>query len=159
MSRKLHPVAFLCLAALASGCSDSPRVLLRDTLTTWNELADALHRIPDDPERAEEVAEQLLKFEIKSLKEKMEKVKKRFSIKLEGDKLDKDERKALAAAMEELKEEARFTISRIAGELGGKVCVGEDRYYQPQWKVVKTEEARLHVLLKRITDPPPDGLG
>jgi hypothetical protein len=145
MNRRTCSCALVCLTFLAAGCGDSSRTILRDALTTWNELADVTTRIPGDPdnkpeeidaEQVEEVAGQLLKNELELLKKKMEKIKKkagedRFS------KPDKDERPVLYGAVTDLKEEAQFAIGRLVNEFGGRAFKGENARHQPQWLVVK----------------------
>jgi hypothetical protein len=101
-----------CLTLIILGCGDTPHVILRDTITTWNEAADTLYEIPDDPDTAEEFAGQLVKTRLKALKEKYDAVKKRA---MRVQKADKDERAAWNEAFLELGEEARYSASRLAG--------------------------------------------
>ena len=113
MHRRTYLFAMSCLTFVILGCGDTPRVILRDTVTSWNELTDTLYEIPDDPDTAEEVAGQLLKRRIKALKEKFDEIKKRTQ---KFQKADKDERPAVNEAMEDLHEEARFAGTRLAAQ-------------------------------------------
>jgi len=112
MHRRTCLFAMACLTFIILGCGDTPRVILRDAITTWNEAIDTLYEIPDDPDTAEEVAGQLLKRRLKALKEKFEEVKKRTQ---RFQKADKDERAAINEAITDLSEEAKFTLGRLPG--------------------------------------------
>jgi hypothetical protein len=113
MHRRTYLLAMSCLTFVILGCGDTPHVILRDAVTSWNELADTLYEIPDDPDTAEEVAGQLLKRRLKVLKEKFDEVKKRTQ---KFQKADKDERGAVNEAVENLHEEAKFAGTRLAAQ-------------------------------------------
>jgi len=112
MHRRTYLFAMSCLTLVILGCGDTPHVILRDAITTWNEALDTLYEIPDDPDTAEEVAGQLLKRRLKALKEKMDEIKKRAQ---RFQKADKDERAAINEAISDLSEEAKFTLGRFPG--------------------------------------------
>jgi hypothetical protein len=113
MHRRTKLFAMSCLTFIILGCGDTPHVVLRDTVTSWNELADTLYEIPDDPDTAEEVAGQLLKRKLKVLKEKYDEIKKRIQ---NFQKADKDQRPAVNEAFEDLHEEAKFAGARLAAQ-------------------------------------------
>jgi hypothetical protein len=113
MHRRTYLFAMSCLTFIILGCGDTPHVILRDAVTSWNELADTLYEIPDDPDTAEEVAGQLVKRKLKALKEKFDEVKKRTQ---KFQKADKDERGAVNDAIENLHEEAKFAGNRLAAQ-------------------------------------------
>jgi hypothetical protein len=143
MNRRRSLFVFLGLTAAILGCSDTPDVVLRDVVTTWNELADIMAEIPDDPdepERAEEVAAEILKKDVgrmETFKKKWEAVKKRFD---KFSKLDKEQRKSLNAAVKDRKDEARYTIARLVGEFGGQLWLGADRYEPVRGRLVQIIE-------------------
>jgi hypothetical protein len=129
-----------CLTLGLLGCGDSPRVMLRDTITTWNELADMMSTIPgDNPEAAEAAAEAIVKGPLARLKKRWEGISKRLE---KFSKLDKEGKKDLDEAVKDLAEDAKHTIIRLAGEMGGKVT----------WSKGKTEEleGRLQGMLKQF---------
>jgi hypothetical protein len=113
MHRRRYLWAVGCLTLIILGCGDTPHVVLRDVATSWNELADLLYEIPDDPDTAEEVAGRLLKRELKALKVKFEEVKKRVQ---NFQKADKEQSVAVNAAIEDLREEGRFAGARVAAQ-------------------------------------------
>lgn len=123
MSRSPHLFALVSLCAVIVGCGDTPHVQLRDTISVWNEFADVVYTIPEDIDTAEAYAEQLLKNgALEQLKKKWEALKKR----LEGlNKLDRDGKPKLEAAIEELANEARFAIGRVEGAVGANNAAGK----------------------------------
>src|SRR3712207_6702590 len=95
MKKQVYLVALFAALGVIAGCGDSPKVMLRDSLSTWNELADVLGQIPND-ESAEEVAGQVFKNKVEPLKKKWEKnVKERTK---EFSKFDRDKKKDLEEA-------------------------------------------------------------
>jgi hypothetical protein len=117
MRRRNHLLAFFCLTLVVLGCGDTPHVILRDAITTWNELADTVAEIPDDPERAEEVAAELVKTRLDVLSKKWkDSIQKRVST---FQKADKDQRVGVNAAVADLKDNAEFTMGRLASQFGG----------------------------------------
>ncbi len=112
MHRRRYLFAVFCVMVTILGCGDTPRVVLRDVLTTWNELADLMYTIPDDPETAEEFAGDLIKKKLEPLKKKWEAVEKRVG-KLQ--KLEKEQREELEEYVVDRREEAEFTLARLSG--------------------------------------------
>jgi hypothetical protein len=122
------------LLGAAVGCGDPPRVVLRDTLATLNEMGDAMIEVYDEAS-----AEEALKTRIDPLKKKWENVKKRQQ---EFTKLDKEDKVLLSAAIDPLEPEEQATVKRlmeqgkrikgIRDQLlrqgGGKGGAGKDTY-------------------------------
>jgi hypothetical protein len=122
MNRRVSILFGFVLAGATVGCGDTPPVVLRDVLTTWNEVTDVAVQIPDDPETADEVAERLLKNDLEVLKKKWDPIKKRVS---KLGELDAPGRQAFTEAIDDLKDEAQYTIGRVASEFGGTVQVSK----------------------------------
>jgi hypothetical protein len=109
-------IAFVCLAPALVGCGDTPHTTLRDTITTWNELADFATMIPDDPATAEEAAESIYKSKIMPLKKKWELIKKRTQ---DFTMADKDTKRDIDDAIVALAPEAKLALRRVVAQLGG----------------------------------------
>jgi hypothetical protein len=104
MRRRTLAAVLLCLLGVA-GCGDPPRVVVRDTLTTMNELADIMLEIND-----ESSAQDVLKTKVEPLKKKWEKVRKRQE---EFSKLDKEQKDELTQALENVKAEGKAAGKRL----------------------------------------------
>jgi hypothetical protein len=97
------------LLAGAAGCGDPPRVVVRDTLTTMNEVADVLMDIND-----ESTAKDVLKSQIEPLKKKWENVRKRQE---EFSKFDKEHKTELKEALDGLMQERKATGARLKAQI------------------------------------------
>jgi hypothetical protein len=117
MNRRFQLFALTSLTAVVVGCGDTPHVQLRDAITTWNEVADVVYTIPEDPDTADKYGEDLLKGPLDDLKKKWEGVKKRME---SFGKLDKEQKVGLEDAIADLRDEARFAIARLAASLGAE---------------------------------------
>ena len=118
MRRHNHLLAFFCLTLALLGCGDTPPVVFRDAITTWNELADTVAEIPDDPETAEEVAGTLVKTRLDVLEKKWKEVQKRVGKIQKG---EKEERESGNETIKDMKDNAEFTMGRLATQFGGSV--------------------------------------
>ncbi len=146
MNQRRSLCLFFCLTLVALGCGDSPHKVMRDTVTTWNELADLLVQIPDDPETADDYAQVLLKGKMDELKKKWEIVNKRTE---QFGKYGKEEKKELENAIEDLKSEAKYSLARLAGEAGGTVEIRSD--------VPEPIQSRLKNMLAKFKKQKPAG--
>src|SRR5438105_524041 len=98
-----------CLLGCVLGCGDPPRVVLRDTLTTLNELADIMLEVTD-----EKSAEEAVTTKIELLEKKWDKVTKRQQ---EFSRLDSEDKKKLADAIEPLEGEEKATVKRLTDQM------------------------------------------
>jgi hypothetical protein len=105
MSRVRLVAGVLLLLGSVAGCGDPPRVVLRDVLTTLNEVADSLLEVDD-----EDTATKVMTERIEPLKKKFEVVKKRVE---NFRKFDKDEKKELAETIEPMLPEGMATAKRL----------------------------------------------
>jgi hypothetical protein len=108
MRRRTLAAILLCLLG-AIGCGDPPPVVVRDTLTTMNELADLMLHIDD-----EDSAQEVLKTKVEPLKKKWEKVRKRQE---EFSKFDKEQKDELREALEQLKPESKAAGKRLKEQI------------------------------------------
>ena len=107
MRRAVVVGGLLCLLG-AAGCGDPPHRVLRDTLTTLNEAADALMLIKD-----EESALTVIKTKIEPLRKKWQLVRKRQD---EFRNMDKDDKAELAELLLNYVAESKATGQRLAGQ-------------------------------------------
>ena len=108
-------LALFCVTALV-GCGDTPHTVLRDVVTSMNELADFAGLIPDNNETAEEVAEAVYKTKMMQLKTKWEgsgSSLQDFSL------FDKEKKREADEAVEQLKDESRMALRRVVAQFGG----------------------------------------
>lgn len=116
-------LVFLCLV----GCGDSPKLIIRDAITLYNEELDTLNKIPDDPEKAEEAAEEYVKKQRPLFKKRDEFLKKRYD-------------NATLNADKEMKETMKFAAEYWKDEIE---TLGKRR---------KFEEGRLRAIMRQIAD-------
>jgi hypothetical protein len=105
MRRATLVTGVLFLLVSATGCGDTPRVVLRDTLNTWNEAADCMVEIVD-----EDSAQEIMKGKVEPLKKKWDGVTKRLQ---EFSKFDKEQKQDLLDTIEPLILEAGAATKRL----------------------------------------------
>ncbi|MCI0456521.1 MAG: hypothetical protein L0Z62_06015 [Gemmataceae bacterium] len=135
MNQRRFQSCLFCLALVALGCGDSPYRIRRDSITAYNEMCDAVSKIPDD-ETAEQVAEGIQRDYMVPLKDKFESIKKRFDT-LQKATTSKKEKEEAEAAMKELDKEKELVITRYLKHFGPS-----GRLQQIRAKLVQAEEAR-----------------
>jgi hypothetical protein len=105
-------VAFVTCTCLV-GCGDSVSLILRDLVTTTNEIADTISRIPDNDDY-DEPAEDFVKIKVPKFKKKFEGITHRAEV---YNVPDKDQKKEMMAAAAYWLPELKATMDRGKKEM------------------------------------------
>jgi hypothetical protein len=132
MQRGGLTAGFLLLLLGAIGCGDTPRIIMRDVLTTLNELGDDLIEVDD-----EGTAKFVMKEKIEPLKKKWDTITKRIE---PFSKFDKEQKDEVIAALEALTPESKATGKRVMAQMA-RITKIRDQLYQRELARQKADGA------------------